>query len=137
MPKIRTPGAFRRGGLWCCKVKAESKVYYLGSHLTAHRASMAGKLFKFWQRQGFPADQIPTKPDSVDFTGPLMRQPPRGKRGAPMKPVIGTSQATGESVRFQSVSEAMRVGGFDRAAICRAAKKQGRQHGGFTWRYEE
>ncbi|APU00454.1 hypothetical protein [Aeromonas phage 3] len=48
-------------------------------------------------------------------------------------PVIATSIATGEVVRFESVTSAARVGGFDRTCVQACIHGQRKHHNGFIF----
>ncbi|APU00790.1 hypothetical protein [Aeromonas phage Asp37] len=48
-------------------------------------------------------------------------------------PVIATSMTTGEVVRFESVTSAARVGGFDRSCVHACIHGQRKSHNGFTF----
>ncbi|MGL5215851.1 MAG: hypothetical protein ACRC8R_12045 [Aeromonas hydrophila] len=50
-----------------------------------------------------------------------------------MKAVIGTSQATGEKVRYETIAEACRQGGFDPDCISLCINGLARHHAGFEW----
>ncbi|AWH15363.1 hypothetical protein [Aeromonas phage 14AhydR10PP] len=48
-------------------------------------------------------------------------------------PVIATSIATGQKFAYKSMSEAARLGGFDRSCIFSCIHGQSESHGGFTF----
>lgn len=49
-------------------------------------------------------------------------------------PVTATSIATGEVVKFASVTDAARVGGFDRTCVHACIHGQRKHHNGFTFK---
>lgn len=58
------------------------------------------------------------------------------KRRRSVRPVIGTSIATGEKVRLCGGTE-IADAGFNQAAIWRSLCGMVHQHAGFTWEYED
>lgn len=66
--QIKTPDVtpkhkhcFCSGKSWYAQIKIDGVKYYLGSHPTEQRASIAAKLFLFWARR-FGASGVPLEP---------------------------------------------------------------------------
>ena len=53
------------------------------------------------------------------------------------KPCYGIHTVTGEVIRFNSIVEAARLGGFDRINIYRCCTDQRKTHKKYEWKYEE
>lgn len=57
-------------------------------------------------------------------------------RGRPIRPVIGTSLRTGDTIRLCGGTE-IEAAGFNQGSVWRCCNGCTSQHGGYSWRYED